>query len=361
MKTKTLFVAILFFALSSCSEEEKNGIFSDEEYQITGSVLIPETELQDPWTIAVSDSLLFVGNLNGNPQVDIFYKDGSTKLRSMIETGEGPYDVRALDAFKTINDNDVIVTDLFSRKMFGVQYHSRDSFVTYPIMSKDNYPEDLWAVIDKNHYYDKRYNVFTSFSSNGRIGMIDKEAQSAYYYYPITDAVFEGGEALDSIRYNNLFSDLNMTSNDKTGKIAFAAMMHDDLDIFSVTDDYKLKHDWHYEGFRIKDNFVKVITLDGAPPQAFFSNKSKYAYHDVTSNDENVYALYSGKTGENREDRFHGYANEIRVFDWNGKHRYILRTDYPVKRITVDNDRLYGISLDQDDSPIIVCFDLKSL
>lgn len=90
------------------------------------------------------------------------------------------------------------------------------------------------------------------------------------------------------------------------------------------------------------------------------TKKSILGYHDITSSNKNVYALFVGISEEEGDYR---YAHRIRVFDWNGENRFEIQTDYPIKRIAVDADDnfIYGISHDKEKSPIIVRFDLKDL
>jgi hypothetical protein len=102
------------------------------------------------------------------------------------------------------------------------------------------------------------------------------------------------------------------------------------------------------------------LTFENTQPQPFFTNKSVHGYRDITSSSNNIYTLFLGIS---EEEGGVYYTNRIRVFDWNGKNRFEIITNYPVKRIAVDKEEefLYGISHDEEKSPVIVRFDLKEL
>lgn len=79
----------------------------------------------------------------------------------------------------------------------------------------------------------------------------------------------------------------------------------------------------------------------------------RYGYLDVTSNEEKIYALFSGST-----EKEGNYAQQIYVFDWGGNFLEAFNLDTPVGAITLDlnGDKIYAIR--DFPTPAIVSFDL---
>jgi hypothetical protein len=148
-----------------------------------------------------------------------------------------------------------------------------------------------------------------------------------------------------------------MTVSVTNNKVAFSTHMADILNIYAHQDG-ELKSVWRHQGFL--PSGIEIMDFEDSPLQAFYTNKSVCGYHDITSSDKNVYALFVGISSEEGDIYF---TNRIRVFDWNGGNRFEIKTNYPLKRITVtqDDKTLYGISKDEDGHFIIVYFDLTSL
>ena len=55
------------------------------------------------------------------------------------------------------------------------------------------------------------------------------------------------------------------------------------------------------------------------------------------------------------------YTNKVRVFNWDGENRFEIRTDYPLKRIAVDEDDNFLYDLSKEDEAIIVRFNLQDI
>jgi len=71
------------------------------------------------------------------------------------------------------------------------------------------------------------------------------------------------------------------------------------------------------------------------------TEKTRWGYLSITSDDRYVYALYSGKQQAPGTDFYRG--NLVHVFDWEGNFVRILELDKAVSSITGGPDRLYAL------------------
>jgi hypothetical protein len=342
--------------LSNCSQKKEKDIFSDNIKELNGNVLIPEDFLQDPWTISVMDSFLFVGNMQGVPMIEAYNRFSKEQVNSFLTLGQGPLEILALSKFQTVNDR-LLISDLHSKKILSVNKSNigKDSVIVEPFFTLSGYDENIVASIEKMTYLNDTYNIVYTNDSKGRLGLLDKRNKTLSHFYPFTEAELLFPE-LDASRNNRLFS-CDMTVNTANNRVALSTHMADMLDVYEYTDD-KLRPVWHHHGFL--PNGVKVIAFEDSPLQAFYTNKSVFGYHDIASSSKNVYALFVGRSAEEGDIYF---TDRVRVFDWNGKNRFEIKTNYPLKRIAVtpDDKTLYGISKDEDGQLIIVYFDLIDL
>jgi hypothetical protein len=349
-------VAIII--LSGCSQKEQKTetVFSETVKPLAGTVLIGEEYLQDPCTITVLDSLLIVGNSKGTPLIEVYNRFSQKLIGSFLEKGQGPIEITFLSQFQT-SDGRLFITDLFSRKMLSVDKSNigKDSVVVEAFFSLTGFDEKIIEVVVTNAYLNDKYNVVSTSDNRGRLGLINREKKTLSFFYPFTESEVLFPE-LDSNTHNRLFS-FEGTVHPQNNRIALATYMADILDIYEYKND-KFVPVWHYQTFL--PNGIKILTFEGVHPQAFFTKKTVVGYHGITSSSKNVYALFVGIA---EEDGDYYYTNRIRVFDWNGKNRFEIKTDYPIKRIAVDPEDhfIYGISHDEDGAFIIVRFDLREL
>ena len=348
-------IGMIVIFLIGCSNEKEKSVFSKMVFELNGTQFINEEFLKDPFSITTMDSFLIIGNLNGTPMVEVFDRFSGKLIGSFLEKGQGPLEVLALDGCQNVNNQKLIIPDLFSRKMLMVDKSTinKDQIVIEPFFSINDYDEDIVAKIGKIAYLNDTYNIVTTTDNNGRLGLLNTKEKTLNYFFPFTDGEVLFPE-LDSYRNNNLFSS-DMTVSTKNNRIAFSTHMADMLYIYEYLDD-KLIPIWHHQTYL--PNGIKIFTFENTPPQAFYTDKSIYGYHDITSSEKNVYALFVGFSQEQGDIYF---TNRIRVFNWNGENRFEIRTNYPLKRIAVDEDDhfLYGIS--KEEEAIIVKFNLNDL
>jgi hypothetical protein len=322
-------------SFTSCKQEKEDSLFSEDVKLLYANILIEESFLQDPWTLSVLDTFLVVGNLKGIPAIEIYNRFSKEPIQSFLTYGQGPLEILAMDKIQTVDDK-LFIVDLFSRKMLQVNKKqiSNDTVMLELFFSLNGYNDDIIDEIEKISYLNETFNIVSTNATEGRIGLLNKENKKLTKFHPIVDRVFPE-EELDSRRHNRLFSS-DMTINTKNNRVALATHMADILDIFELSN-RELKPIWHYQTFL--PNNISIITFENTPPQAFYTNESKYGYFDITSSDKNIYALFVGEAPGENGSLF--YTNKIRVFDWDGKNRFEIQSDYPLKRIAVDANGMF--------------------
>jgi hypothetical protein len=146
--------------------------------------------------------------------------------------------------------------------------------------------------------------------------------------------------------------------NDDGSMLAMATYNADMIDIFDISDIQSVpKSVWSYKDFLPHDFFVFD---NGGVMMGGFTDESRKGYHDLTASQKYVYALFSGRKQKGKD---YYYGNIIRVANWNGTKRFELHTDVDIKRITVSSDdkKIYAISKDEEDGPVIVSFDIEKI
>lgn len=90
-----------------------------------------------------------------------------------------------------------------------------------------------------------------------------------------------------------------------------------------------------------------------------YERSSKIGYLDVTSNNDFIAALYSGKTV--KESLAKGFsANEIIIFDWNGNKTIKFKIDQNISNIIIDEKSRYLYSVVESEEISVLRFDISS-
>lgn len=96
------------------------------------------------------------------------------------------------------------------------------------------------------------------------------------------------------------------------------------------------------------------------PNQVFFNDESVNTFIDQTSDNDNIYALFSGKLLSKNDC---GMCNHILVFDWDGEPKYRMYSDRNIQSVSLNKERneLYMIVEDYDLINKIMSFDLSKI
>jgi hypothetical protein len=291
-----LMVVLALLFLISCKKEIREDVtYFQDTRKISGKILINSQILQDPFSMTVVDSFLVIGNLNGNPLIEVYNRFSGEFVTSFLERGQGPTETLGLGNINFFEmDQYVYLYDLIGRKLLRVNKDSFSSNNTAtsiePFINFKNINSELVSQIGKAQYYNDSILILSLQTSKGRLGVYNVKNGTTEFFYPIIDVI---DPVLDDYQNSKLFS-VDMTVSPNKRSIALSAHMADILDIFEYKEN-RLDSIWHYQSYL--PNNIQVITFENTPPQAFYTSKSKTGYVDITSSNQNVYALFVGKNG----------------------------------------------------------------
>lgn len=326
-------IGVLFFL--SC--QPKTGNFQSSEpikMDLSGKVLIQSSKLNDPWDIALSDSVIFIGNKKMHPLLETYTINGDVGLKyvnSKIDSiGKG------VIGRLNVLDNQLLVSDLFSGRVFTLNKKTGnlDSLSSIKIKDKNLLLSKDLIVSSSEHHMGGRITLYDRRNNTYKQNLFSLPTK---YKDSISDA-------MNLSIYSSL---IEMSPN---GKIVVAATMNADmLDVINLEN--QEQRIYHYS----KPESVVFDEIRGIPVY-YFTSKSKMGYTDLAVTDKYIYGLYSGKPMEERS-----VSSVIRVFSVDGKRTYILNTDKQIKRIAVakDNKAIYAITLNEKNTPEVVKFDIS--
>jgi len=103
-----------------------------------------------------------------------------------------------------------------------------------------------------------------------------------------------------------------MKASPDRSRLALATFYADQLEIYSPTGERKAL----VQGPEYFDPVFEVGAMDGQPVHSTTS-ETRVGYIDLATTDERIYALYSGRLRGQQG----GWANIVRVFDWDGNYQ----------------------------------------
>lgn len=97
----------------------------------------------------------------------------------------------------------------------------------------------------------------------------------------------------------------------------------------------------------IHESDVKYKQIGDSQNNSFlFTSGAEWGYLSITSDEDFVYALYSGNLIDKQNSYF---ASKIQMFDWNGRKIKDLIFTNRISHIYIDNSTLYGYDVDKED------------
>lgn len=352
---KNIYIIGLVFILLGCSSKRNNysNPFEKNHYEVKGvKILIGEEKLKDPWSIAVLDSFIIVANSKGQPVLEVYSLQGE-KLKETLSFGKGPLEVLCVGNIQPIpSSNSFYLVDLFTKQIL---FYDIDR-----LMVDDNYyPKQIFSITNdsvKNLTFTKPivwrdYYIGHSKNSKGRLVLLKKDGTPIDYFGDFPDKKKVNSKMPEFVNAD-LYSGGATLSPDGE-KLAFVTYSAGMMDLFSLSSD-GIKSYWSNCTFLpVKMNLFQ----NGDILSLAHTNESISGYEDIASNEEFVFAIYSGKKFE---DPFYYLGNDIHIVSWDGKKTYLLHTDRLLSRIAVNDNNIYAISQNQDGAPEIISIDLQN-
>lgn len=347
---KFFYTIVVIIALSSCNDNEPATLFElfNTEKQLSGELLALNKTLGNPYQVLVVDSFLMLYD-SDNEHIGSFFNAYTGEfLQRFGKIGRGPEEFLMPVEISFDKKNETL--NIFERSA-GRLTHLKNLF------NKEcgNVPQDRVSFTNNQGYTgfvrrigDSAYvasgefeNRFAVFDSNGEIFKTTQD-------YPI----YEGVNISDNllyIAYQNML-EVNSTNN----HFAAASIYCDNIEFFKFEEnDLTLIKRY---GF-IMPEFVDMSNNDSKMLQPSESNKMGFL--DISSDENYIYCLYSGRSINDYGTRSQAFKGEdIFVFDWKGNPITRYKLNEEIVKFTVDSRSKIIYAIAHTPEPVILKFQL---
>ena len=302
---------------------------------------LDDYEIYRPTSFAMHGDYIYVQNMD----VDVLcaVNRATQEMSVLLKRGEGPGEVLNI-AYITTSDDAVVTTEVNKRQIIETSFQTNKSqFTPMPI----------------------DYGAFTSIIK-GRDGYVlvgnFKEGRYMYYKPSTGKADFFGDYRVqyEYKRFDNFTKSLIYISSKlaiKPDMTRFVAINFNNgvIDINGINQEaiVNLKQlDFHYQEIHVEGS------MDN--PHVATKRGNKNGFFDVTTSDEYIYAIYSGKSLD-EAGLLLDHCDYLMVFDWDGNPVGCYRVNVPLYAICYNKQEglLYGIHVDEE--AILYKFDLSGV
>lgn len=337
----TNLLSLIPIAFLSCSTQNETKELFTETYDAKSEIYISAEQTLDPKTITIVDNAIVLGNSKASPLIEIYDIKSGEKTSEFLTTGNGPDEVLMIGNFQHIKSNDeLLVADLFKGKL--LKYDVKDL-----LYNNDPKPSILYKLEDKSALmFDKLFRgannlVAESRDPRGRILLLDQKGKEKGYYlaYPNKELIDENLTDQNNAR---LYGG-DITISPSLDKIAMSTNNAGMIDVCKIETDIIVPI-WSY--FEFYPHGIELITM-GETAAAVLTKRSRSGFLSISSSEQYIYALYSGKL---LEDPTYPYGEVVYAASWDGKDTYKINLDKSINRLAVDatDEYLYGITPEMD-------------
>lgn len=306
-------------------------------------VVIDSTEMLNPFQIETYDDYLFVSEPN-NLLVSVYDLNENKVVRKIINKGKGPEELLSISSLQVYNRN----------------------LVAYCAGTKVIHVYDIAQLFDSIFSPVKVIQIESSMCDNARMlndsVIVYNSAPPARVVYDLieSDSIYRIGDYsfLNNINHvpdtwlSQVFRN-RMVCNGKSGKYALFNMFTDVVEFYEDTSLVKVLIG--------PDKFDADLELHNSGNISMVRGKlgsTRDAYRSVYSNDEYIFASYSGTFV--KDERYS--LDQIFVFDWNGEPISRVLLDLPIESFCINfkNKKLLGFNF-QMGYPRLISYDLTDL
>jgi len=310
---------MLFFYLSSCSNRISKNIEIDSELLGISDLIIG-----NPLQIGiVSDFFLIKSAGNDTWFTLINLENPKNKNYKTGYVGQGPGEIGSPGQF------------LIFKNKFSVLNSSNKQLITFhldSIFNIDKYipkgePVSLkFRAISNMVNLDNSHYVINEVSSEYRFTIVDSLGKDIFHFGEFPKEALQTG--FDPIYISNVAYQSELTSNVNRSIIASATRYGEYIEFTFIDIENKQAKLINRHMGQLPD--YNNDNLNGVPNFAL-NDKTIAGYLSITSNDEFIYALYSGKII--RSPNSDAYiSNLVQVFNWEGDFLYQLELDREYQR-----------------------------
>ncbi|NOU62025.1 BF3164 family lipoprotein [Marinifilum caeruleilacunae] len=312
---------------------------------INGNILPIEGKvIGNPISIQIIDSLILIMNKNSEYYLDVFSKKNGNYLGASIKKGRGPKELsRAISIDRSEHNKSI---DIFTRvpkkvNTITVKNLFQDtSFV--PVKTRE------FKIDDGSCYHVKRtknYFIGTGSFSHGMYAIFNSEGVLIGNHGAFPS--LQKGQNLESRQKGRLFQGF-LKVKEGSNRFVFATNCSEILEINEILHDsiQEIKK-YHY---RLPDFLM-------SKNRVVKRKESIMGYCCLEASDEYIFALYTEKTlKEYMSNPF--VADNILVFDWNGKPIKRFKLDIGLNSIAYDKDSKSIIGIGLSDELFLIKYEL---
>ena len=344
-KTSFRFLFLLLISVSCSNEGGLNmnpaKYFKSVEYLEGDSVMtLDDYGIYRPTSFVMKGDYIYVQNQEADVLCAV--NRVTNEMSTLLKRGEGPGEVLNI-AYITTSDDAVVTTEVNKRLIIEIPFQA-------------NNPEFTPLPMD--------YGAFTSIIK-GRDGyvLLGNFKKGRYMYYkPSTEKAAFFGDYRVQYKYKN-FDNFTKSLIYISSKLAvkpdmtrFVAINFNNgvIDINGINQEaiVNLKQlDFHYQEIYVEGG------MDN--PRVTTKRNNKNGFFDVTTSDEYIYAIYSGKSFDEAGLSL-DHCDYLMIFDWDGNPVGCFHVNVPLYAICYNkqDDMLYGIHVGEE--AILYKFDMLS-
>gem|GEM_PF-6241801 len=336
MKKIQLIVVLMIFIFCSCDNgwklNEHESTFNYSSFKTNEKLTFKELNQINgvAYELVSYDSLLLIKETGKQDVISIYSKNAGDFINSELTIGKGPNEVITSSGYGVINDS---IFWSYEGETTTIRFYHINDILNV----------EKAKILEKNHIGLERYAY--------RIVPLSMDTfllTGCPSYKSKITIINNKGDVLDSIGkyYNNPFDDYTFLKGahmyllsikpDKQA-LALGYYFTDVIEIYSI--DGKLINAIHGpENFDVEPK----PSLKNMSQYFAHSQKTRYAYVEVRTTDNYLYALYDGGSAENPSPN----AKWIFVFDWEGTPIKSFELSVGINNFIVDeeNKKIYASS-----------------
>lgn len=349
---RAILISLLLCILISCNDTNKpkslNEMFNNTKDLIHINVMDPSDYLIGlKGKMLLIDSTLIVLDYLTDSFFHVFNINNNKYIGNYGSKGQGPQDFLHPASLLSSTSNEFLSYDSDANSLKGIRLDSLiQGIISYRnLISSVSFSNFLVFPTKHNTYIASGMYESNMFS----IIDMDNNELGRFMDYPLEN---EDIAKIDSRNIALAYQGAVNISPDKT-KMVYASLFGTILGIYdinetSISERYLMIYDYpQFVEYNQGGGFGSPITKEGIS-----------AFLDINVTDNYIYSLYAGKNiAEFSAQAFE--AQDIYVFDWNGKPIMNYRLDIPVSNIVVSNDHKTIYAIAKNPEPTLVKFDIN--
>jgi len=292
-----------------------------------GSLLYDGDELSMPTQIAVGNDRIVL--VDGFAERPIHVLDAAGRyVAGLGRSGEGPGEFKGPRAVEPTLEGDGFW--VFDASLSRLTLVEPERWAAIPASARSTLALRAPAMVTNLVRRSDGGFLAAGFFGDGRLGHFSEEGvyERASGTIPSSDQVEAPPEVLQHAFRGNLKTDPSRS------RLVLANRHAGYLEVFDAEGEPVL---------RIAGPFVFEpvfeVKMGEQGPSLATGEDLRFGYVDVTTTDERIYALFSGRTRAGHPGGEAVYGREVHVFDWEGTLRSVLQLDTDAMAIAVDPAR----------------------